>query len=397
MLSKSIGGALMIIGTTIGAGMLSLPLIVASCGFLTAIVLLLMSWSVMYITAIKLLNVCAEYPLGANFTTMMKSRSSKAYQISFSIVYLLLLYALMSAYTTQGSSLINAIGQAASDDKNLDINTALSAIIFILIFSSFMYSYKVSDYANRVFVFLKLVFFVLCIIWVISYIRPSLLLSLPVSFIAIIFAWPTLLPSFGFHNIIPVLYEYQNGDIKTIRRSIFIGSISVLIIYIIWLFLCLAIIPQIGGHSYDIIFARGNSLGDFIQQIKVLTNSPTIQMLLNVFVNVAIITSFLCVGISLMHYVRDICARFSKKINDINISLVTFIPPLIFTVFYPKGFILALQYAAIFAVIIFVFTPIMLDRSKKITFKNIYAVTMGLLVIFAQIFNLSYMVNPFVH
>jgi amino acid permease len=387
----------MIIGTTIGAGMLSLPLIVASCGFITAIVLLLMSWSVMYITAIKLLNVCAEYPLGANFTTMMESRSSKAYQIFFSIIYLLLLYALMSAYTTQGSSLIDAIGQAASDDKNLDINTALSAVIFILIFSSFMYSYKVSDYANRVFVFLKLVFFVLCIIWVIGYIRPSLLLSLPVSFIAIVFAWPTLLPSFGFHNIIPVLYEYQNGDIKTIRRSIFIGSISVLIIYIIWLFLCLAIIPQVGEHSYDIIFAKGNSLGDFIRQIKVLTNSPTIQMLLNVFVNVAIITSFLCVGISLMHYVRDIFARFDKKINDINISLVTFIPPLIFTVFYPKGFILALQYAAIFAVIIFVFTPIMLDRSKKLTSKNIYAITMGLLVIFAQIFNLSYMVNPFVH
>ncbi|MBK2044925.1 amino acid transporter, partial [Allofrancisella guangzhouensis] len=68
MVSRSFGSALLIIGTTIGAGMLSLPLVVASCGFIVAIVLLVMSWCVMYITAIRLLNVCAKYPLGVNFT-----------------------------------------------------------------------------------------------------------------------------------------------------------------------------------------------------------------------------------------------------------------------------------------------------------------------------------------
>ncbi len=64
MNSKSIGSILLIIGTTIGAGMLSLPLVIAACGFTTAIVLLVMSWSVMYITSLKLLSVCAKYPLG---------------------------------------------------------------------------------------------------------------------------------------------------------------------------------------------------------------------------------------------------------------------------------------------------------------------------------------------
>ena len=395
MFSKTLSGVLMIIGTTIGAGMLSLPLIVASCGFVTAIVLLILSWSVMYITALKLLNVCSEYPLGANFTTMMESRSPRVYQIFFSVIYLLLLYSLMSAYTTQGSSLMEAISQAAADDRTMTVNTAVSAIVFIMIFSSFMYSYKVSDYANRTFVFLKLIFFVCCIIWMMLYINPQLLGAVPISFFAIVFAWPTLLPSFGFHNIIPVLYEYQNGDIRTIRKSIFIGSVSVLVIYIVWLFLCLALIPQTGVHGYETIFAKGNSLGDFIKQIKVITDSPTIQMLLNVFVNIAIITSFLCVGISLMHYVRDIFTKFNKKIGNINVSLLTFVPPLVFTIFYPKGFILALQYAAIFAVIIFVFTPVFLDRQKTSVSKNMYAITMGSLVIVAQVYSLYFTINPF--
>ncbi|MDE4959591.1 amino acid transporter, partial [Francisella tularensis subsp. holarctica] len=40
MNSRSIGSVFFIIGTTIGAGMISLPFIVASCGFSIAIILL---------------------------------------------------------------------------------------------------------------------------------------------------------------------------------------------------------------------------------------------------------------------------------------------------------------------------------------------------------------------
>ena len=145
MNSKSIGSVLLIIGTTIGAGMLSLPLVIAACGFTTAIILLVMSWSVMYITSLKLLSVCAKYPVGVNFTTMMQTRASKGNQLIFALIYLLLLYSLMSAYTTQGASLITLV-KPSTGTSNIGI--ALPAFIFILIFSTFMYSYKISDYAK---------------------------------------------------------------------------------------------------------------------------------------------------------------------------------------------------------------------------------------------------------
>ena len=168
MNSKSIGSILLIIGTTIGAGMLSLPLVIAACGFTTAIVLLVMSWSVMYITSLKLLSVCAKYPVGVNFTTMLQTRASKSYQLLFAITYLLLLYSLISAYTTQGAGLITLIKPSVSSSQ---IGVALPVIIFILIFSAFMYSYKTSDYANRFFVFLKFAFFLLAIVIMYRYIK----------------------------------------------------------------------------------------------------------------------------------------------------------------------------------------------------------------------------------
>lgn len=397
MNSRFIGSVFLIIGTTIGAGMLSLPLIVASCGFTTAIILLVLSWSVMYITAIKLLNVCAEYPLGVNFTTMMQEKASKIYLVFFSIIYLLLLYSLLAAYTTQGSSLVSMIGDVNDPSKS---QISVSAIIFILIFGAFMFSYKVSDYANRVFVILKFIFFIIAVVIMLFYINVKYLTAAPASISAFIFAWPTLLPAFGFHNIIPVIYEYQKGDVKSIRKSIFIGSVSVLVIYMVWICLSLALIPQHGLYSYHELFISGNNTpAGLAGEIKRVSGSNTLEIALNLFIHIAIITSFIGVGISLMHYIRDLFVRYNKQIGSFAVAFICFVPPLVFTVFYPQGFILALQYAAIFAVIIFVYTPAFLSTRKdlRVYFSHIYVVSMGSAVILFEIFNLCFDLNPFIN
>ncbi|AEE88137.1 amino acid transporter [Francisella tularensis subsp. novicida] len=395
MNSRSIGSVFLIIGTTIGAGMLSLPLIVASCGFSMAIILLILSWSVMYITALKLLRVCAKYPLGVNFTSMMQSQVSRGYLLFFSIIYLLLLYSLMSAYTTQGSSLVSAI---TSLDNSNKAQVGLSATVFTIIFGALMFSYKVSDYANRFFVIVKFLFFAIAVVIMLFYIDPSYLSRAPLSLSAFIFAWPTLLPSFGFHNIIPVIYEYQKGDINKIKKSILIGSLSVLVIYIIWIFLALALIPQQGLHSYQTLFSSGNNTpAGLAAEIREVSGSGLLEIGLNTFIHIAIITSFIGVGISLMHYIRDLFTRYHRQIGNLALGLICFIPPLIFTIFYPRGFILALQYAAIFAVIIFVYTPSFLSRKAdlKVYYSNLYVISMGSVVILFQIFNLCFNINPF--
>ena len=190
---------------------------------------------------------------------------------------------------------------------------------------------------------------------------------------AFIFTWPTLLPSFGFHNVIPVIYEYQKGDVRLIKKSILIGSLSVLAIYIVWVFLALALIPQQGLHSYQELYVSGNNTpAGLAMQIKTSLNSNMLEIGLNSFIHITI-TSFIGVGVSLIHYVRDLFSKYGKQINNTALCLICFLPPLIFTVFYPKGFILALQYAAIFAVIIFVYTPSFLSRKQdlKVYFQTL--------------------------
>ncbi|XSZ47861.1 aromatic amino acid transport family protein [Francisella noatunensis] len=86
---------------------------------------------------------------------------------------------------------------------------------------------------------------------------------------------------------------------------------------------------------------------------------------MNVFIDIAIITFFYwCWDFFQCIIFVDLFSRYNKKITNLALGLVCFIPPLVFTVFYPRGFILALQYAAIFAVIIFVYTPAFLSRRQ---------------------------------
>jgi amino acid permease len=267
----------------------------------------------------------------------------------------------------------------------------ISSIIFILIFAALMFSYKASDYTNRAFVSLKFIFFIVAMLIMLFYININYLGDGPSGVSSFIYAWPTLLPVFGFHNIIPVIYEYQKGDIKSIKKSIFIGSICVLVVYVIWVFLALGVVPQHNVHSYHSLFKLGNDTpSGLVSQIKAISGSNILELALNLFIHIAVITSFIGVGISLMHYIRDLFARYNKHINSLIVAIICFIPPLIFTVFYPRGFILALQYAAIFAVIIFVYTPTFLSASKdlKVNFSHIYVVAMGSAVILFEVFNL---------
>ena len=388
-MKRSVGGIFLVMGTAVGAGMLSLPMITAACGFIISLALVIASWSVMYITALKLVDVCVQQPLGVNYTTLIKTALPISLQIIFTVVYLLLLYALMAAYTTQGAALIDVIS-----GSQINLTISLDAIFFIMLFGLIILSTKLSDHVNRWFVSIKLILYILCILSMVVYLNFHYVLDMPVSLLALVFAWPTLLPSFGFQNIIPVLYEYQKGDIAAIKRSILIGSLSVLAIYVLWIFVCLTILPQKGLHSYQLIFENGNSLNDLINEIKTVTSNFWIQAFLSIFINISIVTSFICVGLSLFHYIKDIFVRLGLRINRVQNFCLTFMPPLIFTLFYPKGFILALQYAAIFAVIIFVFTPIYLNKSiGKISSK--YAMCLGVLVILAQLFNLIVGTNPF--
>ena len=86
---KLIGGILLIVGTSIGGGMLALPLSAAPGGFVSSSLLLFGCWLVMTFSAFLILEVNLRFPAGSNFISMAQGTLGKAGAWFAWLIYLL--------------------------------------------------------------------------------------------------------------------------------------------------------------------------------------------------------------------------------------------------------------------------------------------------------------------
>src|SRR5579872_3346282 len=107
MNSKLIGGVLLVVGTTIGAGILALPVATAELGFWGSIVLLTGCWAMMTACAFLFLEVNLWLPPNSNLISMAGATLGKGGQAVVWTVYLLLLYSILSAYVAGGGDLFH--------------------------------------------------------------------------------------------------------------------------------------------------------------------------------------------------------------------------------------------------------------------------------------------------
>src|SRR3990167_7556773 len=107
MTSKLLGGILLIVGTTIGAGILALPVATAELGFWGSLVLLIGCWTVMTTCAFLFLEVNLWLPPNTNLISMAGATLGRGGQVIAWLAYLLLLYSILSAYIAGGGDLFH--------------------------------------------------------------------------------------------------------------------------------------------------------------------------------------------------------------------------------------------------------------------------------------------------
>ncbi|WP_337241564.1 aromatic amino acid transport family protein, partial [Proteus faecis] len=84
------------------------------------------------------------------------------------------------------------------------------------------------------------------------------------------------------------------------------------------------------------------------------------------------------VSLGLFEFMGDSLRNQQGKMNRPLASVVTFLPPLIFALFYPQGFIMALGYAAIALAILAIFLPlVMVIKVRQQATEQHYQVTGG--------------------
>ncbi|WP_434137358.1 tyrosine transporter TyrP [Photobacterium leiognathi] len=360
-LNKTLGSMLIIAGTTIGAGMLALPLASAGLGFTTALIAMFGMWALMTYTALLMIEIHQHADTDATLNTLAQQLLGRKGQILANFAMMFLLYSLCAAYIAGGGG---QLSEKLSDWLNISIPPQLGALLFtILIAAVVSVGTHTVDMVNRILFTAKIVALAVMLGLLVPHVEGQHLVEMPVQKGLILSALPVVFTSFGFHGSIPSIVRYVGIDVKTLKKVMILGSALPLFIYLLWQ------LASQGVMSQPELMAS-TTLGSFIASLSNLLHNPMVSKSVSIFADLALATSFLGVSLGLFDFMSDSLKRSSDVSGRVQTGMITFLPPLAFAIFYPQGFIMALGYAAIALVILAIFLPVAMVRSQRKKHKS---------------------------
>ena len=351
MNTKLVGGILLIVGTSLGAGMLGLPIAAASLGFFGALILLVFFWALMLAGAFLILEVNLLLPANTNIISMAKKTIGIPGQILAWVTYLLLLYSLLCAYIAGGGGLLAHVLKFAG----INLSASTAAILFTTLFGLMVYGgIQVVDKTNRILITLKF----LTLFAVVLLLAPNISLEKltigQLNHLTSITAITVTCTSCGWAVLIPSLRTYFSNDINMLRKAILIGSILPLICYIVW---DAVIIGVVGINDLKSILNTKDSTGHLVEILVLLAKKPLTVVFINAFTSISVITSFLGVALCLADFIADGLKIEKKGGKNVLLHLLTFVPAVIVSIVIPGLFIKALEYAGLYCIILLIFIP----------------------------------------
>ncbi|ELI5733856.1 amino acid permease [Vibrio fluvialis] len=369
MQSKLLGSTLIIAGTTIGAGMLALPLASAGIGFSTSLMIMLALWALMAFTALLMVEIHQYADKDATLHTLAKQILGNKGKWIATFAMLFLFYALCAAYIAGGGAQFT---NRISEFTGLEVSGPTGTLIFTLIVAAVVtIGTGTVDRVNRLLFAGKMVAMVMVLTFLAPNVSQSYLLSMPLGQGLIVASIPVIFTSFGFHGSIPAIVNYLDGHTPSLRKAIVVGSAIPLVIYVFWQVVTLGVVSQ-----PDLVDNAG--LSALIGTLSQTVHQSNLGHVIGIFADLALLTSFLGVSLGLFEFMGDTIRKKDGNMNRIVASLVTFTPPLMFALFYPQGFIMALGYAAIALAVLAIFLPlVMVARVRRQANNNDYYQVMG--------------------
>jgi tyrosine-specific transport protein len=329
-----LGGTLLVAGTSIGVGMLALPVATSAGGFFPALVVYTACWLFMLCTGLLILEACIWMPKESNFITLTSRLLGKWGKASCWILYLFLFSCLMIAHVTGGADVVAQISQGT-------IPFWLCAFLYVLFFAPAVYLGTL--WVDRFNLLLMLGIAVTYLFFVgssLSHVNFSYLLRMNWGKIGA--ALPVVFTAFGYQNLIPTLYNYMNRNIAKVRLAIILGTSIPFVIYLFWELIILGIVPLEGPGGLQEAFNAGATaitpLGSSLHNLTILSFGQA-------FAFFAMTTSFLGISIAFVDFLADGLKVRKKGMHKFALCLFVFGLPLLVTWINPHLFLKALTIA----------------------------------------------------
>lgn len=330
-----LGGTLLIAGTSIGVGMLALPVVTAAAGFLPTFIIYILAWLFMIGTGLLIVEASLWCPKDSNLISISRHLLGPKGAAGCWLLYLFLFYCLMVAHT--------AIGGQAVDQLHFNFPSWFSSLIYVLVFAPVVYlGTKAVDRFNMVFISCVILTFILFLVLSASHIKVELLARHEWGA-----AWSTLpivMTAFGYQNLIPTLMTYMDRDYKAVRKAIIIGTSIPLAIYLIWEFFILSIVP------FEKL-AEAAAMGkNAVVPLQEAIHEGALSTIGDAFAFFAMTTSFIGMAIAFFDFWADGLKWEKKGVKRAGLCALVFGIPLLIVWVNPHVFLTALNLAGVFGV-----------------------------------------------
>jgi tryptophan-specific transport protein len=363
-----LGGAMIIGGTIVGAGMFSLPVMMSGLWFYGSLVVLLLSWFCTLHSGLMILEANLNYRLGASFSTITRDLLGQRWNCVNGLSIGFVLYILTYAYISASGSVISH----TTHQLGLEVSTRSGGLIFALIvaFIVWLSTAAVSRITTLVFG-AKVLAFLLTFGGLLGHVQPVVLSNagatdshyLPY----LLMTLPFCLTSFGFHGNVPSLMKHYGKAPQRIRACLLIGTLIALGLYVIWMLCTMGTLPR---EQFKDIARHGGTIDVLINALSTLINSSRVDLLLTLFSNFAVACSFLGVTLGLFDYLADVLKFDDSPLGRLKTAAFTFVPPMTCGLLWPEGFIYAIGFAGLAATLWAVITPALLAHASRKRFGS---------------------------
>ena len=391
MKSQTLGSSLLIAGTSIGAGMLALPLVSALTGLGWGIVLMFLMWGLSTYGGLLIAEACRACPEADNLHGVVGRLLGPIGQTVAVVAMLFLYYSLCAAYISGGATVLTSL--LAREGIHLPFRTTATLVV-MLVAVLVVTGTRVVDVVNRVMFVLMLALLIYIITVLLPAVKFDHLIQVEEHSVGVLVAaLPVLYTSFGYHCAVPTVVQYVKGVPHRFRYAIIGGSALPFSIYVIWMIMVIGVLSTTAvtsmASSPDSVTLLMDAIGNHAQK-------TSFDYLVGAFAAFALGTSFLGVALGLFDYLADVFGRSSRLWGRVETIILTLLIPLLAAIFMPGSFVSALGYAAVALLVLAVFIPVALVwKVRKLHMPEPYqvaggvpalmlAVVIGSLVVVAQ-------------
>ncbi|KAK3246605.1 hypothetical protein CYMTET_43864 [Cymbomonas tetramitiformis] len=305
-----LGAVALITGTTIGAGILALPAAVAPAGFGPSSTVLLAAWTLLLGEALLIAEVNVaimeerkEYrrehgrpatQLTVGLAEMAGRTIGSEGQAAVTLGYLGTSGTLMVAYLAKSGEIFGQASQLSPETGAALFATVMGLVLYVG-------GTQAADVVNRFLTVALLALFAGIAVVGGGQADWSLLSygdwgqassTVPVIFLALV-----------YHDLIPVLCSYLGGDLRDVRKSIILGSLPSLVMFLTWNAIALSVVSEHSGGSDPLKMLIENA-------------GPSLSLAVQGFSGAAICTSFIGTALALSDFAETQLSTVVDKVGE---------------------------------------------------------------------------------